>query len=416
MKKPSLVILSFLLSCFLHLVTLANDKPLKIFILCGQSNMEGHAKINTFEAMKLDPVTKPIYQEMVDSSGDPITCEQVWISYFTGGRDNMGEGYGKLTAGYGSRRVPSEMGEKIGPEYTFGIYAQKALKEPILIIKTAWGGKSLNTDFRTPSAGPYTFNENQLENFAKQDKEVAEQQKQKDDATGVYYRLMLEHVQHVLSDIGRVYPEYDQTEGHELAGLVWFQGWNDMVDRGTYPKRDQEGGYQKYSDVMAHFIRDVRKDLSAPELPIVIGVLGVGGPTEKYTENEQRYRGIHNNFRTAMAAPASMPEFEENVTAVWTDQYWDMELKRLRTDDSKIQAELKKKAEMEGKNRAELQAMILENRSERLTKPQLELLTNGASNAEYHYLGSVKIMSQIGKGFAEAMLELMPSEKNATNH
>ena len=121
MKKPSLVILSFLLSCFLHLVTLANDKPLKIFILCGQSNMEGHAKINTFEAMKLDPVTKPIYQEMVDSSGDPITCEQVWISYFTGGRDNMGEGYGKLTAGYGSRRVPSEMGEKIGPEFTFGI-------------------------------------------------------------------------------------------------------------------------------------------------------------------------------------------------------------------------------------------------------------------------------------------------------
>ena len=59
--------------------------------------------------------------------------------------------------------------------------------------------------------------------------------------------------------------------------------------------------------------------------------------------------------------------------------------------------------------------MILENRSERLTKPQLELLTNGASNAEYHYLGSVKIMSQIGKGFAEAMLELMPSEKNAAN-
>ena len=47
---------------------------------------------------------------------------------------------------------------------------------------------------------------------------------------------MLEHVQHVLSDIGRVYPEHDQTEGHELAGLVWFQGWNDMVDRGTYPK------------------------------------------------------------------------------------------------------------------------------------------------------------------------------------
>ena len=384
-------------------------KPLKVFILVGQSNMQGHAQIKTMEVMALDPATAPLLNDLQNKDGSPVVCEDVWISSIGSSKD---EKMGRLTVGFGAEsQIP-----KIGPEFSFGIYMHKTLQEPILIIKTAWGGKSLNTDFRTPSAGPYTFNENQLENFAKQDKEVAEQQNQIDDAPGVYYRLMLEHVQHVLSDIGRVYPEYDQTEGHELAGLVWFQGWNDMVDRGTYPKRDQEGGYQKYSDVMAHFIRDVRKDLSAPELPIVIGVLGVGGPTEKYTENEQRYRGIHNNFRTAMAAPASMPEFEENVTAVWTDQYWDMELKRLRTDDSKIQAELKKKAEMEGKNRAELQAMILENRSERLTKPQLELLTNGASNAEYHYLGSVKIMSQIGKGFAEAMLELMPSEKNATNH
>ena len=103
--------------------------------------------------------------------GDPVTCEKVWISYFTGGRDNMGEGFGKLTAWlWFTRRVPAEIGEKIGPEFTFGIYAQKALKEPILIIKTAWGGKSIHTDFRPPSAGPYVFNENELENFKRRGK------------------------------------------------------------------------------------------------------------------------------------------------------------------------------------------------------------------------------------------------------
>ena len=37
--------------------------------------MEGHAKISTFEAMKLDPVTKPIYKKMVDASGNPVTCD-----------------------------------------------------------------------------------------------------------------------------------------------------------------------------------------------------------------------------------------------------------------------------------------------------------------------------------------------------
>ena len=76
--------------------------------------MEGHAKISTFEAMKLDPVTKPIYKEMVDASGNPVTCDNVWISYFTGGRDNMGEGYGKLTAGYGCEEYHRKWEKKLG--------------------------------------------------------------------------------------------------------------------------------------------------------------------------------------------------------------------------------------------------------------------------------------------------------------
>ena len=218
---------------------------------------------------------------------------------------------------------------------------------------------------------------------------------------------MLDHVKKVLSDIQRVYPDYDDQQGYELAGLVWFQGWNDMVDRGTYPNRDQEGGYDAYSQVMAHFIRDVRKDLAAPKLPVVIGVLGVGGPTDKYTEQEQRYRAIHNNFRQAMAAPADVDEFKSNVAAVWTDQYWDMELKQLRREDSELQVELKKKAETEGLSRTELQSLIEKERAKRLSNKQLTLLQKGASNAEYHYLGSAKIMTQIGKGFAEAMADLM---------
>ena len=49
---------------------------------------------------------------------------------------------------------------------------EKAYDGPILIIKTAWGGKSLNTDFRPPSAGPYEFSEAQLESLKKQGKDI----------------------------------------------------------------------------------------------------------------------------------------------------------------------------------------------------------------------------------------------------
>ncbi len=75
-SSPFLYLAAFgLLTCLA-----AQAKPLKVFILCGQSNMEGHAKISTFEAMRTDPLTKPILKEMVDEKGDPVVCDQVWIA------------------------------------------------------------------------------------------------------------------------------------------------------------------------------------------------------------------------------------------------------------------------------------------------------------------------------------------------
>jgi len=58
--------------------------------------------------------------------------------------------------------------------------------------------------------------------------------------------------------------------------------------RVTYPNRGTPGGYDAYSDLLAQFIRDVRRALSAPKMPFVIGVMGAGGPIEKYTESQRR--------------------------------------------------------------------------------------------------------------------------------
>jgi hypothetical protein len=299
----------------------AAGKRLRVYILAGQSNMEGHAQVRTFDYIGDDPATAPMLKLMRAENGSPRVCDKVWISYLTGSRDRGGEGFGKLTAGYGSRKNPAEDGGKIGPEFTFGIYMARAGAGPILVIKTAWGGKSLHTDFRPPSAGPYVFSEAQIENFKKRGKDVKQVKADKAAATGHYYRLMIGHVKHVLGDISRVYPGYDKKQGHEIAGFAWFQGWNDMVDSGTYPDRGKPGGYKKYGEWMAAFIRDVRKDLAAPKMPFVIGVMGVGGPIEQYTS--PRYKVTHGNFRSAMAAPTTMPEFKGNVVAVRTGLYWD---------------------------------------------------------------------------------------------
>ncbi len=313
------LILTAALLCVSSLDSFA--KPLKVFILAGQSNMEGHAAISTFDYIGKDPLTAPILKEMRNPDGTPRVCDKVWMSYLTGPYDGSanGEGLGKLTAGFGARDdQPTKLCGKIGPEFTFGIYMEKELKEPILIIKTAWGGRSLNTEFRPPSAGQYKLPKeiqdvwDQHPQGAHGVPKLEERKKWQDDkdaASGVFYRMMIDHVKKVLTDPKRVCPEYNEKDGYEIAGFVWLQGFNDLVDGTTYPNEN----YDEYSRLLAHFIRDVRKDLSAPKMPFVIGVLGVDGDKNV-------------NFRKAMAAPADMPEFKGNVIAVDTVPFWDKDI------------------------------------------------------------------------------------------
>ena len=386
--------------------------PVKVYILAGQSNMEGQAKIETFDYIGDDPATAPLLKEMRGPDGKPRVCERVWISYLTGSRERLGEGFGKLTAGYGARRNPAEDGGKIGPEFTFGITMSKAYGGPILIIKTAWGGKSLNTDFRPPSAGPYEFSEAQLEGLKKRGKDIEQAKADKAARTGHYYRLMIKHVKHVLNDIKRVVPTYDPKQGYKIAGFVWFQGWNDMVDGGTYPNRSKPGGYAKYGEWMADFIRDVRKDLGAPKMPFVIGVMGVGGPIDE--DYNPRYKGVHGNFRAAMAAPTKLPEFKGNVAAVRTALYWDKPLQAIANKLGEVRnmsRRLRNKARgtpnEDGKMTRQQQREYIEKYRAKLIAPKEESMwKRGASNAAYHYLGCAKTMALIGKAFAEAMLEM----------
>jgi alpha-galactosidase len=338
------------------LLQAASDKPLKVFILVGQSNMEGHAAVSSFENLTLEPEVPELAGLMLDD-GEPATADDVYISYLTAGKNDPIIKEGKLTADFGSQG----RGPKIGPEYSFGLSMDKELDEPVLIIKAAWGGKSLHTDFRPPSAGPSPVGD--------------------EESTGHYYRLMAEHVKNVLSDPGKVHPDYDKDAGYELAGFVWFQGWNDMVARDVYPNRTKPDGYDAYGEVLAHFIRDVRKDFSAPEMPFVIGVMGIEGISTPESEAARapRYRGITPAFRAGMAKPSTMPEFKGNVIAVETAPCWDTKLDRIMED--------KKKADKP------------------VSEEDLHYLKTGKSNQGFHYNGSPRTIGCIGKSFADALLE-----------
>jgi alpha-galactosidase len=209
----------------------------------------------------------------------------------------------------------------------------------------------------------------------------------------------------VLADPARIVPGYDKAQGYELAGFVWLQGFNDMVDGHVYPNHRNPGRFDLYSEWLTHFIRDVRRDVGAPKMPFVIGVMGVGGPDAGVDTQE---------FRKAMAAPAALPEFKGNVVAVETAPFWSKELgvidqKRAMVSQMRhfLDSKHKNHANADGKMTDEQKREHLKKfETDLITPAEVELWKRGASNAGYHYLGCAKTFALMGKAFAEALLQM----------
>ena len=298
----------------------AGAKPLKIYILAGQSNMQGKAQVRTIERLNLTADSKQMYLDLEMKDGLPSAVKDMYGVYFTNGDMTKGSERplsvekGPFKPGYGGELTESTT---FGPDHTFGVYMRKQVQGPILIIKAAWGGRNLYQQFRSPSAGAFEKDQDRHGN-----------------PTGYYYNLTVKLVKEVLADPGQYHPDYDKKAGYEIAGFVWFQGYNDVIDS-YYEINKVEGKnlFSQYSDVMAAFIRDMRKDLGAPAMPFVIGAMGIGGPTED--AKDKNYW-----FRQAQIAPAELPEFKGNVAGVRTEQCWDMEWEKI---SQKLTDEVQKK-------------------------------------------------------------------------
>jgi alpha-galactosidase len=269
----------------IFLASQALAEPVRVFILAGQSNMEGKGAIEHLEQLLADPATAPTYQHLKE--GDNwVKRDDVYIKY------NDDRGHGKLSVGYATPN------NRFGPELQFGHVVGDALKEPVLIIKCAWGGRALAVRFRPPSSG--------LGDYTKRDKQTKELVPLEAETYGEAYRDTIRIVKETLADIKSVVPDYDGS-GYELSGFVFFQGFNDIIDA----KKTEE-----YGTNLANLIRDVRRDLGAPGLPFIIGELGQQG-----AEPEKRYAEKHFRFRKIQKDVADMEEFRDTVRFVRTSIY-----------------------------------------------------------------------------------------------
>ena len=212
----------------------------QVYILAGQSNMQvqgvvdldhpeyyngGNGSLNN--VMK-NPEMASRYAHIKDKQGNYVVRDDVFVRHQT--KDELKTG--GLSIGFTSYSGKHH----IGPEFQFGHVIGDATKQPVLLIKTAWGGKSIYKDFRPPSSG---------------------------GEVGVFYKQMLAEIDEGLKNIKSEFPQIGKN--YELAGFVWFQGWNDMFDKEAL---------EQYEGNLVNLITDVRDVLNTPELPVVIGETG----------------------------------------------------------------------------------------------------------------------------------------------
>lgn len=212
---------------------------------------------------------------------------------------------GILTFGYGRGS------NYIGPEYGFGLTLEQKLDASILLVKVAQDGASLAYHYRPPSSGPYVPTEKeQAQREAMLKKQAAGEKVKVPDYSeaGNDYRRLVEFTREVLADLKAYHPEYDPAVGYEIAGFVWFQGW---TDNHMGVKSDE------YQRNMVNLIRDLRKNLDAPDMLVVSG-------TPSYDRTAEAYEA-HPVVR-AQRAVGKMPEFKGNAAIVETLQYYDQQI------------------------------------------------------------------------------------------
>jgi len=339
--------------CLATLPALGASGTVKVFVLAGQSNMEGKASNALLEHQATDAKTKALFTHL-RKDGKWIERDDVFIKFLNR--------KGPLTIGYGSPN-------KTGVELEFGHAVGNHYDEPVILIKAAWGGHSLYKLFRSPSAGmpSEAILKADLAKAIANTKKNNEKRKRNDPMPtmedikapyGSSYRNMMKEVKDVYDNFETMFPAL-KGKKLEMAGFLWFQGFNDQFG---------EQAPAEYQSNMKHFINDVRKDLNAPKLPFVIAAIGTNGV------NEAKGGGLA--VRTAQMAMNDVPEFKGNVKSFRTDLLVD-----------KAAAALYPK-----------------------WKDNFELWKLTGSDRAYHYLGSAIWYNRIGQSFGKEMIKMLPKK------
>ncbi|GAX23564.1 hypothetical protein FisN_14Hh258 [Fistulifera solaris] len=211
------------------------QRPLvHVFILAGDDNVEGYASLPHLHELATQEATKDRYRHWLEDDGVTWKSRDDVFVYYDHERGKPFL-HGNLTVkGFGAHA------NLFGPEVEFGHVLGEFFDEPVLLIKSAWSGRTLQKDFRPPLG--------------------------KEPGGFQWFRLLSnikDAVKHLDTILG---PEYKHAR-YDIKGLVWWHGYSDLED--VVANRN----YKDNLTILLTFMRTKIKS----GLPILVGELGGQG-------------------------------------------------------------------------------------------------------------------------------------------
>ena len=407
----------------------SSDKKVRVYILAGQSNMEEKAGFKPLAWQVGQEKYRNRYTHLI-KNGDHAEFTKIYnasiakdpkdpVFNFSERKDVWMSNHGKtgnLSADYLQTK------RMFGLEVNFGHEVGNKYDEQVLIIKTAWGGRSIHRGYRPPSAIPSDAElkaewdavvakrkadkakaiaeypkrvERYKEQLAAYEKANAAGSKKKlrkprapqdpskqksrgpqtlaehKETYGRDYRNMIKEVKEALANLKTSFPGY-KGQGYEIKGFVWFQGFNDMF---------AEEARANYGKNLVKLIKDVKKELNAPNMKTVIGQMGHNGDLDGlYQEKKDKKTGKmvmsgNGAIRKAQLEASQHADIKDSTALVRTAPFWDMEAHAIYHGPGGWSKDVAKWRQF-------------------------------GDDRPYHYYGSPWFFSQAGTAFGKAMIAL----------
>lgn len=206
----------------------------------------------------------------------------------------------------------------IGPELGFGHMVGNFHEEPVLILKTSQGNRSLGWDFLPPGSERYEHTDPDGTTYVysaykdtslRWEKGTEPEKPEHNWYAGKQYDDCFNAAKEVLANFEKEFPQW-KGRGYEIAGFGWWQGHKDGGEQGT----GIAGAHAvRYEHNLVQLINTLRKEFNAPDAPFVVATTGFGGG-----KSWEHGSSADTIFQAQMnvSDPAKHPEFAGTVKSV----------------------------------------------------------------------------------------------------